>query len=348
MSAPDRRPVCWVSVHVFETFVGTRAGVLHLGARVESLGLTDQRVSAIHAFHDREGNVVILAGSYGNGLFRSGDQGRTWAHVTAGMSAPAARTIIPDPLLPGALLCGTEPARLFRSIDEGRTWVELEGIRAIPDHVDWYLPYSPRAGALRNLYTPPGSQSQMLAAVEVGGLLRSADGGATWTIAPIGPNDDIHQVTGHPSDPDLLWSSMGYAALKSRRRDGSSPALGGVGRSRDGGRTWDILHTDYTRSAIVPAASPESVLAGPAPEVGQKGRIDVSTDGGETWQGASHGIDVPMGDMVELFVPAPDDTIFAVCSGGRLLRSAPDAWAWRSALPDDQPANAVSVAFLET
>ena len=189
---------------VFETFVGTAAGVLHIGTGAEPLGLSDQRISAIHAFRDRRGDVVILAGSYGNGLFRSVDGGRTWAPVTDGLTAPAARTIGPDPLDPGAMLCGTEPARLFRSGDEGLTWSELDGIRALPAHEEWYLPYSPRAGALRNLWAPPGRQGRLLAAVEVGGLIRSDDGGATWTIAPIGPNDDIHQVTGHPTDGDLL------------------------------------------------------------------------------------------------------------------------------------------------
>jgi photosystem II stability/assembly factor-like uncharacterized protein len=333
---------------VFETFAGTQAGVVCIGGKVEALGLADQRISAIHAFRDSEGAVVILAGSYGNGLFRSADRGRTWTLVTEGMTAPAARTIVPDPLRPGALLCGTEPARLFRSTDEGRIWVELEGIRALPGHGEWFLPYSPRAGALRNVYAPPGGGGQLLAAVEVGGLLRTADGGTSWTIAPIGPNDDIHQISGDPADPDLLWSSLGYAALRSRRRDGSAPRLGGVGRSRDGGRTWDILHTDYTRSTIVPPERPGSVLAGPAPEVGRRGRIEHSTDGGESWQPAADGIDSPMPDMVELFVPAPDGTIHAVCSGGRLLRSAPDPWRWRSALPDGQPANVVAVCFLET
>ena len=90
------------------------------------------------------------------------------------------------------------------------------------------------------------------------------------------------------------------------------------------------------------------MLAGPAPEVGHRGRIEVSTDDGESWQPAGDGIDVPMDDMVELFVPAPDGTVHAVCSGGRLLRSAPDGWSWRSALPAGQPDNAVSVSFLET
>jgi photosystem II stability/assembly factor-like uncharacterized protein len=333
---------------VFETFLGTEAGVVRLDGHAHSLGLTRHRISAIHAFHSGNGDLVILAGSYGDGLFRSADRGKTWTPITDGMTAPAARTICPDPLSSAALLCGTEPARVFRSTDEGLTWTELDGVRAIQAHTEWYLPYSPRAGAVRNVYAPPGSQGQLLASVEVGGLLRSADGGATWSIAPIGPNDDIHQISGDPADPDLLWSSLGYAALRSRRRDDGAPRLGGVGRSRDGGKSWEVLHTDYTRSTIVPPAKPELVLAGPAPEVGRKGRVEVSADRGESWEPAGDGIETPMPDMVELFVPAPDGTIYAVCSRGRLLRSAPDGWRWRSALPPDQPDNAVSVSFLES
>ena len=332
---------------MFDTFAGTRTGVLRLDGGVQPLGLTDQRISAVHAFHGRAGDVVILAGTYGNGLYRSADGGRTWALVT-GMTAPAARTIGPDPLVEGALLCGTEPARIFRSTDEGLSWVELDGLGALPAHEEWYLPYSPRAGAVRNVYAPPEAGGELLASVEVGGLARSTDGGATWSIEPVGPNDDIHQVTGHPGDAARLWTSLGYAALRSRRRDDASPALGGVGRSQDGGRTWDVLHTDYTRSTIVPPARPDLVLSGPAPEVGRSGRIEVSADAGESWQPAAGGIDAPMPDMVELFVVAPDDSVYAVCSGGRLLRSAPGPWRWTSALPAGVPEGVVSVSFLRT
>ena len=65
------------------------------------------------------------------------------------------------------------------------------------------------------------------------------------------------------------------------------------------------------------------MVAGPALRVGRGGRIVVSSDGGDTWEPAGRGIDVPMPDMVELFVPAPDGTVWAICSGGGLLRAAP-------------------------
>lgn len=53
-----------------------------------------------------------------------------------------------------------------------------------------------------------------------------------------------------------------------------------------------------------------------------------------------------MPDMVELFVAAPDGAIWAVCSGGRLLRADPGAWRWSSALPAGGGLRVESVAFV--
>ncbi|MGH2560201.1 MAG: hypothetical protein ACRDJH_14155 [Thermomicrobiales bacterium] len=326
--------------------LGTDAGVYHLrGGELESLGLADQRISAIHAWQTPDGTTTILAGSYGNGLFRGEDSGANWTRVSDGLTAPAFRTIAPDPLDAAAILCGTEPARIFRSQDGGRSWRELDAIRALLGYDDWYLPYSPRAGAVRNIYAPPGGR-RLLASVEVGGLLDSHDGGATWSYLPVIADPDIHHITGHPADPDLLFVSLGSAALKTDQRRPDSPKLGGVARSRDGGRTWQKFHTDYTRATIIPPMRPDLVLAGPALQVGARGRIEVSADAGDTWQPAADGIDIPMQDMVELFLPAPDDSIWAICAGGRLLRAEPGEWMWRSLLPDGTNVEVQAVAFL--
>jgi photosystem II stability/assembly factor-like uncharacterized protein len=315
---------------VFDAYIGTTSGVHRLrDGALEPLGLDGERIMAIHA---RDG--AVLAGSYGNGLFRSTDEGRSWSRVEAGLTASAFRFLGP---VGGALLAGTEPARIFRSDDGGATWSELDGITRIDAHERWFLPYSPRAGAVRNIY---GGDGRLLAAAEVAGLLRSEDGGATWVCEPVDGDDDLHHVTGHPDDPDLLYASMGTASLND-----DSARHGGIARSRDGGRTWEHVETDYTRATLVPPTRPDLLLAGPAPQVGRGGRIVVSADGGDSWQPAAMGIDVPMPDMVELFAAAPDGSVWAMCSQGRLLRASPEDWSWSSALPPGADVSVKSLAF---
>ncbi|MHB8646478.1 MAG: WD40/YVTN/BNR-like repeat-containing protein [Thermomicrobiales bacterium] len=330
---------------MFDTYLGTMGGVYRLrDDRVEPLGLASERVWAIHAWRDG-GSLTILAGSYGNGLYRSADGGHTWSPANTGLTASAFRCIGPDPLNPGALLAGTEPGRLFRSGDGGRTWRELAGITRIAGYDGWFLPYSPRAGAVRNVYAPPGGTGRLFASVEVGGLLRSDDGGETWVCAPVIEDDDIHFITGHPHDPDLLYAALGYAALPHHRNGDVLRRFGGVARSRDGGTTWQKLETDYTRATLIPPTRPDLLLAAPAPHVGREGRIVVSSDGGDSWEPASAGLDMPMPDMVEVFTAAPDGTVWAVCSGGRLLHATPGEWQWRSAMPADTTLAVQSVTF---
>lgn len=331
---------------MFDIYLGTTGGVYRLrDDAVEPLGLASERIWAIHAWREH-GTLTILAGSYGNGLYRSEDGGRTWSPANAGLTASAFRCITPDPLDPGMILAGTEPARLFRSADGGRSWRELAGITRIPGYERWFLPYSPRAGAVRNVYAPPGGTGRLFASVEVGGLLESDDGGETWACAPVIEDDDIHYITGHPREAALLYAALGYAALPHHRNDDGPRRFGGIARSRDGGTTWEKLETDYTRAVLIPPSRRDLVLAGPAPQVGREGRIVVSSDGGDSWKPASAGIDTPMPDMVEVFVAAPDDTIWAVCSGGRLLRATPSAWHWRSAVPIAASLTVQSVTFV--
>jgi photosystem II stability/assembly factor-like uncharacterized protein len=309
-----------------DAFLGTTSGVLRLhDGALEPLGLDGHSVTALHASVD-----ALLAGTYGDGLFRSAGDERTWERIEAGLTASTFRFVTAE-------LAGTEPARVYRTSDGGQSWEGLEGITRIPGHGRWFLPYSPRAGAARNAYV---WGDRLLVAAEVAGLLRSDDGGRTWVCEPVAGDEDVHHVAGHPDDRDLVYVSLGTASLTQR-----GGQHGGIARSRDGGRTWEKVETDYTRATIVPPARPDLLLAGPALRVGREGRIVSSSDGGDTWEPAGHGIDVPMPDMVELFVPAPDGTVWAICSGGRLLRAAPDDWSWTTVLSPDAAVGVKSVAF---
>jgi photosystem II stability/assembly factor-like uncharacterized protein len=322
---------------IIDTYIGTANGVhlLRDGA-VRALGLEAERITAIHARPDG----VVLAGSYGGGLHRSTDGGGAWSRVEGEME-PAVRCLLPVPG-GGALLAGTEPGRILRSEDDGRSWTQLEGFATLPGNDRWFLPYSPRGGAVRNIHASPGRPERLLASVEVGGLARTDDGGATWICEPVIADEDIHHITGHPDDDDLLFVSLGTAYIGAR----GDERRGGVARSRDGGRTWEKVEWDYTRSTCVPPSRPDLLLAGPAERVGRAGRIVVSADGGDTWQPAGDGIDVPMPDMVELFVPSPEGDVWAICSQGRLLRAEPGSWRWRSALPDGAGLDVKSIAFV--
>ena len=91
-----------------DAFLGTTSGVLRLhDGRVEPLGLDGHSVTALHASDD-----ALLAGTYGDGLFRSADDGRTWHRIEAGLTASTFRFV-------SAELAGTEPARVYRSPDGG-------------------------------------------------------------------------------------------------------------------------------------------------------------------------------------------------------------------------------------
>jgi hypothetical protein len=70
-----------------------------------------------------------------------------------------------------------------------RRWRELDGITRIDGRERWFLPCSPRSGAVRNAYAPPGRGSRLFAAVEVAGLLRSDDGGRSWLCESVDGDD---------------------------------------------------------------------------------------------------------------------------------------------------------------
>lgn len=339
---------------MLQTYIGARSGVYRLDAQgLTALGLSEHRCWAIHAWRNERGEDTILAGSYGAGIFRSEDSGRTWQAANTGLSERYLRSIQPDPGTPGAILCGTEPARLFRSTDEGRSWRELPATTDLPDSADWYLPYSPRAGALRNVYSPPGQPNRLYASVEVGGLLVSDDYGAAWELHAVDldprVHDDIHYITGDPRSPNLLYVALGGALLSRENLQvpGQPRRIGGVARSDDGGCSWRKLLIDYTRAVLVPPTRPDLLLAAPAQRTDHGGWIVVSADGGATWEPADDGIETPMPDMVERFMPAPDGSIWAVCSGGRLFQAVPGEWHWSSPLVVGAQLSVESVSFVE-
>ncbi len=301
----------------------------------------DDAPQVVHTLPGREMTTVsaqgqtLLAGAT-DGLLRSEDLGQTWRTAGVGLTEPHLRRVRYHPGRPGVALAGTEPAAIFRTDDNAKSWRECPEVARLRDENDWYLPYSPAAGCVRG-FAFHGERAY--AAVEQGGLLRSDDGGATWRLVrgssgdpraalPAGAvHTDVHSVVVHPSSPDHVIAPTG----------------GGLYRSEDGGERWVHLYDCYCRAVWVNPEDAGHMVFGPADGVDRNGRIEVTGDGGATWEPAGDGIDAPWsGHMVERFLRWNEE-LLAVLSNGHLVAASLDDLVWRRVLPEVDDALAVAV-----
>ena len=180
--------------------------------------------------------------SHGDGVYRSSDRGRTWAHLgladTRHISEIRIHPNDPDKVWVAALghAFGANPERgVFRTTDGGATWERVlytdDGTGAADlalDHPESDGPLRPPCG--RSTATSGSSR----AAAPGAALWRSTDAGATWT--------EITSNLGLPAS--ALLGKMGVTA--SPVRSGrvwalvESDAAPGLYRSEDFGETWTL------------------------------------------------------------------------------------------------------------
>ena len=133
------------------------------------------------------------------------------------------------------------------------------------------------------------------------GVYRSTDAGRTWKHLGLEGTRSISRIRVHPNDPDLVYVAAQGAPY------GASPERG-IYRSKDGGRTWDLVLTvdhnsgasdlsmDMTNPRILYASFwdhrrlPWQVVSG-----GPGSGFWKSTDGGESWDEINEGLPDLMG-----------------------------------------------------
>lgn len=217
---------------------------------------------------------VLLAGSE-QGVFRSQDGGRRWEHLTRGLPARLATAqvaLVPD--APDVMLVASSAGELFCSQDRGRSWVAAQGAAGLPAallapsaaravlHTDAGLFTSAdqgrtwtRSSQAVGLPGKPGLSAcaaapETLCAVVwedgAGRLIRSRDGGATWSDLP-GSAGAI-DVALDPGQPDTIY------LLSARGQP--DPLL----ISRDGGASWSPLGGQVTARELVVSGGAPRVL----------------------------------------------------------------------------------------
>ena len=241
-------------------------------------------------FHPSNPNIM-WAGTLG-GPYESTDGGKTWVLKRDGMPAMSRVTItapiervIYDPHDENTLLAVGGNHRhmgygkggitcwgaVWKSTDGGEHWKKIATIDGSGvggrDAI---------TGAMINDFGFGAESSSILyACSDRRGVFKSTDGGVTWDTIDKGlPNKEAWSIALHPTDPNILWVSMGGGA--------------GVCKSTDGGASWessskgmsDITDDTVLRTIAVAPSDPNYLYC--ASWEGSKSAYR-STDGGSTW-----------------------------------------------------------------
>lgn len=226
------------------------------------------------------------------------------------------------------LYAGTEPARLYFSDDLGKTWSELPSLRSVPGVEQWRFPASPHLGHVKHVTFDPLNPEVLYVAIEVGGLLKSEDGGATWRELH-GIHEDVHRVIVSPFQSARVYLS----------------GLGGVCVSQDGGATWRHLTTKDFRigypDALLLHPKDESLLyvAGSKTNPGQwrtthtaDSRIARSQDCGESWEILGEGLPEHITGNIEAMsmdIWKDGFALFAATTDGEVFTSTDRGDHWK-------------------
>jgi photosystem II stability/assembly factor-like uncharacterized protein len=286
--------------------------------------------------HPRDPNLV-LAGTK-DGIYRSTDRGATFRRANFPDSGVQFGSLLAVPADPRRLLAGGSPVSIYRSNDGGETWTSQTNPR-LPDRGK-----APFAVRVMRFARHPARPDEIYAALEIGGVMRSTDGGATWADTS---DDLIHMSVAEPrlrskivSDTEAEGMLDGHAICMSAA-DPDSVILAvrmGLFRSRNQGKSWEDLRVDrfspftYGRDVKVSPQDARTLYACLSVAAASKdGALYRSRDLGSTWQrfdkvkphGTLMSVALHHGDAKQVYIAARYGEVFGTADGGESWRETP-------------------------
>ena len=193
------------------------------------------------------GDVSNVGGSvnYGNGIYRSIDEGKTWQHIGLdGTEKIGAIWIDPhnaDVVIAAALgqtFAKSEQRALFKTTDAGKSWRKVLYKDDVSGAIDVAFDTgNPQTGfaALWMHYTPAGDARAQIDNNSGGSIWKTTDGGETWK--PVGESGLPTEKMGRIGVAVAPGGERVYAIVSARRQ-------AGLYRSDDGGTNWQKITSD--------------------------------------------------------------------------------------------------------
>ncbi|WP_228236801.1 VPS10 domain-containing protein [Allomuricauda sp. M10] len=251
--------------------------------------------------------------SYGDGVYRSNDAGKTWIKLGLEQTQHISRIIIhptnPDIVYvaaQGALFAPNKERGIYRSMDGGKTWKNILFVNESTGAVELSMDANNSLTLYAAMWEYQRKPNFVMSGGPGSGLYKSTDGGDTWTELTEGLPEEKGKmgIAVSPANSDKV-----YAIIESD----SNQDKGGLFVSNDAGKSWSMVSGD--NRLVQRAWYYIEVFADPNNEntvYVLSAEMFRSEDGGKTWESIS----VPHGDTHNLWINPNDSKNMVMADDG--------------------------------
>ena len=296
----------------------------------------DVRCVEIHPGDER----IVYAGTQ-YGLYRSDNRGDDWSALALNDGSWVIWSILVLPSDPDVIFLGTAPHAIFRSRDGGA------GFERLPIAEPEGLVQMGFPCRVIRLAGDPSDAGIVYAGIEVGGVIRSLDGGESWEdccgeLLKLAEHDHLKSRILSDTDAEGMMDSHALAVSASRPDHVILATRMGLFESPDRALHWREMDIGrfspltYTRDVIVSPHDPDTLFATCSDEaLGRTGSLYRSGDLGQSWERFDHGIEINSTLMKVSASRSSAERVVCAARKGQVLGTDDGGQSWQDlSLPD--------------
>jgi photosystem II stability/assembly factor-like uncharacterized protein len=233
------------------------------------------------------------------------------------------------------MFAGVAPVAIYRSEDGGDNWSRLSGAKS-PGHCEMRFPTR-----VTRIVVDPARTDVVYAALEVSGVIRSTDGGETWSdlsapLIKLAEKPHLKSRIGSDLDFEGMIDSHAFAVSAAAPGSAFLAVRMGVFRTDDRGASWRDAEIGryspltYCRDIIVSRHDPRVLYACLSVSArGNDGSLYRSEDVGTTWRRFDHGVKARATMMAVAEHPRDAARVYCVSRCGQVFGTEDAGASWR-------------------